>query len=70
MNELFRQVLGKALLNHKQYIHESDSNYIIFRSKLNFILCTMLGFTNRGVIQTSISVPVKGFLSNFGSELL
>ena len=29
----------------------------------------MLGFTNRGGMQTSISVPVKGFFSKFGCEL-
>ena len=29
----------------------------------------MLGFTIRGGIQTSISVPVKGFFSKFGCEL-
>ena len=31
--------------------------------------CTMLGFTNRGGMQTSISVPVKGFFSKFGCDL-
>ena len=29
----------------------------------------MLGFTNRGGMQTSISVPVKGFFSKFGCDL-
>ena len=29
----------------------------------------MLGFTIRGGIQTSISVPVKGFFSKLGCEL-
>ena len=42
---------------------------IIYKMCRNYLTMHLLGFTNRGGIQTLISVPVKGFFSKFGCEL-
>ena len=69
INELFRQVLGKTLLNHKQYTHESDRNYVILRSELNFIHCiAMLNMLDRRVSVVEFHDWALGMGKVFGQE--